>query len=332
MFHCDICNLSFSSGPALNGHTRVHNSPRHNPPKFKLHVSCIHTRREMHVSLFDNHCERLRDCSICQKRFLKRSDSSGIYCSKSCSVRATNRLRPPLSTEKRGRISASLLEYHSGKTHDARHGIKKRKYSNHKPKYSFSKISYSNCVSCNNIIIIRSKSPSRKCCSNECQQRLSSERMIQTVMARGTNNISARVPSFTYKHTTIDCDSKLEAAAVKYLIDVMNASSIDRCTSIVNYKDPEGKSRRFLPDFFVRIEDKSYIVEVKQVYRKASSVNLYNRFFSEKQDALRNFCTEKHLGYIWLDFDFDKAFEKIYKKTLREFAGQARKVSIADDL
>lgn len=133
----------------------------------------------------------------------------------------------------------------------------------------------------------------------------------------GTSNLSTRIEGFRYKNVTIDCDSKLEAAAVIYLVDHLGADSVERCHSIINYYDQDGGHHRFLPDFYIRIGNDRFIAEVKQVYRKASSINNYNRFFAEKRQALNEFANCKKMSSLWIDFDTAAELKKIYKDFLR---------------
>jgi hypothetical protein len=116
----------------------------------------------------------------------------------------------------------------------------------------------------------------------------------------------------------VSCDSKLEAAGVIFLVDHMGASKIDRCTSIINFKDDLNINHKFNPDFYVTTsDDRRIIVEVKQVWRQSPNINKYNRFFEEKREALINFSSSKGLESLWLDFDYDPAFQKIYRKLLK---------------
>jgi hypothetical protein len=115
----------------------------------------------------------------------------------------------------------------------------------------------------------------------------------------------------------------MEVCAVEHLVDKYGAISIERFKSILTYK-ADGKTRRFNPDFYVRTADARYIVEVKQVKRKAASRGAYDLYFPEKKQTLVDFCEARGFLPLWLDFDLDKEFEKKYRKKIYERAKNRR--------
>jgi hypothetical protein len=143
------------------------------------------------------------------------------------------------------------------------------------------------------------------------------------LLKNGTTNFSTKQPAHTYKGITIDCDSIMEVCAVEHLVDKYGAISIERFKSILTYK-ADGKTRRFNPDFYVRTADARYIVEVKQVKRKAASRGAYDLYFPEKKQTLVDFCEARGFLPLWLDFDLDKEFEKKYRKKIYERAKNRR--------
>lgn len=140
--------------------------------------------------------------------------------------------------------------------------------------------------------------------------------MTKKIIGDSAGNFSLKQPGFTYAGITIDCDSKLECAAVIYLVEVLGAIDIVRGTSILHYYDADGGHHRFLPDFYVRTENDRWLVEVKQVQKQSPKINLYNRYLPEKKQALADFCEQKALKSMWLDFDFDPRFRRIYRKLI----------------
>lgn len=327
MYKCTQCDKSFFSELALRGHGRAHSDKTYNTILFDYSVCCIETKTKIQTRYFEQHLNSLCKCGYCSKTFKKGKGSSGQYCSRSCSVSATNKARGPKTAEEKTKISTSLRIFHSSNLVSAdvygpflSNYITKR---NKKPiskinTYPHTRIELHLCEHCT-LSFWRKQTaykPSRFC-SKKCINEAQSERMIKKIQLSGTTNFSTRVNQYTYKHVTIDCDSKLEAAGVNYLIDYAGASHIERCTSIINFKDRDGVNHKFLPDFFVIINDEKYIVEVKQVYKKSTQINNYNRFFIEKRVALENFCMIKNLKSMWLDFDYDPRFGKLYKKFLQ---------------
>jgi hypothetical protein len=313
---CSICSKTFKNSLALSGHSRWHKTTIYKEPIFDYSVSCIFTKKKMHITRWEDYQNRVRNCQCCKKLFEKIGNTSGLFCSKSCSATENNKKREPVSDKQKQKTSNALKTYfdnHGGRQWSTTHKTKIENY-----KYNFISVNFSTCI-CGKIFLSKGKNwKPKKHCSTNCRNEALSENRIKFLQENGTSNFSTRIPGFCYKNITIDCDSKLEAAAVQYLIDVKSASHIERCESIVNFYDKHGKHHRFLPDFFVRIDYKSYIVEVKQVYRKSSYIGDYNQYFEEKKKALLKFCDEKNLEMLWLDFDYDKLFEKMYRKFLKE--------------
>lgn len=115
---------------------------------------------------------------------------------------------------------------------------------------------------------------------------------------------------------TINLDSKLEASAIIYLVDFLGATKISRFKSILHFSDSDNINHRFNPDFFCIIENIPTVVEVKQIYRKSPSVNNYNKFLHEKEQALKEFCDKRNYSYIWLtpeNSDLKKIYSSINK-------------------
>lgn len=67
---------------------------------------------------------------------------------------------------------------------------------------------------------------------------------------KGNGNFSTKVGLFEYKGFAVECDSKLEAAAVVYLVDRCGAKRVERFRSILTFRDTDGHVHRFNPDFF----------------------------------------------------------------------------------
>ena len=155
----------------------------------------------------------------------------------------------------------------------------------------------------------------RKTCSSTCGYYLISIKRQKLIEIKGTNNWKTKQELFNYKFIeNIQTDSKLEQAAIIYLVDVFKADKIEKYRNILNFW--EGDSHRtFNPDFYVKKEGKVYIVEVKMKWI-ATTTHSYNRTIPYKKEALSKYCKEKGYEMIWLDFDYDFEFQKIYFKHL----------------
>jgi hypothetical protein len=228
-----------------------------------------------------------------------------LFCSRSCAATVNNTGRT-ITQEQREKVANSLNSYFESTTPEERLQTAKT------PK--FCKIYYHVCTECDRKFIKNVKQ--RMTCSPYCANSQNSRRMMDKIIGDSAGNFSLKQPGFTYKGVTVDCDSKLETAAVMYLIDVMGATSITRGTAILHYYDQQGGHHRFLPDFYVRTEDDRWMVEVKQVQSQSPKLGKYNRYFAEKREALIDFCERKGLQPLWLDFDHDPRFQKIYRKVI----------------
>jgi hypothetical protein len=101
------------------------------------------------------------------------------------------------------------------------------------------------------------------------------------------------------------------------LIDELKASKIERFKSILSFKDKDNVNHRFNPDLFAIIDNKPYIIEIKQLWKNSITDNNYNKFFEEKKKAIKLFAEERNYNWIWLDFNYDKKFKQIYNRLLR---------------
>lgn len=171
------------------------------------------------------------------------------------------------------------------------------------------------CDDCHSHFKVSWKSSAKYC--HPCRMQRHSANRAKYLQEHGTTNFAIRVAGFTYKNITIDCDSRLETAAVVYLVDVVGATSIERVRSILTYKDDDGMTRRYNPDFYVRVGGDRLVVEVKQTPARSSRQNSYNRFFPQKKKALEDFATARGMRYMWLDFEYDKRFKTLYQRMIK---------------
>lgn len=167
------------------------------------------------------------------------------------------------------------------------------------------------CEVCGNDFLAYNKT--KKTCSRICQNYLLSVARSNHLLKNGTDNWKTKQELFSYDFVNkIKCDSKLEKAAIIYLIDIFKATSIERFMSILNFW--EGKQHRtFNPDFFVKKNNEVYVVEVKMNWI-SNNEHDYNRTIPLKKIAIENFCKERKYNMLWLDFNYDDKFKKIYRQ------------------
>lgn len=151
-------------------------------------------------------------------------------------------------------------------------------------------------------------------CSKECRNYTHSINRSKKIQELGTNNWKTKRSLFNYKNVSLECDSKLEEAAIIYLKDIIGVESVERYKNILNFWEGN-QHRTFNPDFFCIKDNSVIIVEVKMKWLDYNKHD-YNRNIPLKKESLQNFCDEKKYRLVWLDFDFDKKFEIIYRKHL----------------
>lgn len=233
-------------------------------------------------------------CKTCSQPIMGewRSDKSTIkknpliYCSQKCSNSRGKR-----SEEVKNKIANTL----------------KQKPRTAKPVQN-------SCIVCGDVFETHS-SKRRKTCCKVCKNLWHSLKRQEYIKEYGAFSTPREI--FSYKHTTIDVDSNLEKAGIVYLIDVLEATRIERFYNILNFW--EGESHRtFNPDFICRLKNnRTALVEVKQKWIATSNHN-YNRTIPLKKKALEEYCKNCDYEMIWLDFDSTPEMNKIYKQILIE--------------
>lgn len=233
-------------------------------------------------------------CEICGKEFFEdwRKDAGQRkkpmrFCSSFC---AHTRIH---SEEQKKKVSETL---------------KKTKAANPRSLKTY----FTSCAVCGEGIEYRAGRACPKTCSSLCKNYLNSLNRQKAIQKNGAFSTERRL--FTYKHITVECDSRLEEAGVIYLVDIFGAVKIERYRNLLNFYEDE-VHRTFNPDFWVERKAEAYIVEVKMLWSKEND-HPYNRTIPLKKMVLENFAKSKGIGSIWLDFDYDKIFKKIYRDHL----------------
>lgn len=165
------------------------------------------------------------------------------------------------------------------------------------------------CIMCSKNFITNSET--RRTCSEICKRHKFSINRQKQLEKIGTSNFNTKRSNFSYKFVSdFPIDSNLEKAAVIYLVDIFGIEKIEKFKNIISFKEGE-YHRTFNPDFYVKKNGQVYIVEVKMRWCN-NSEHIYNRNILLKKEALKTFCDKRNFNMIWLDFDYDIQFKKIY--------------------
>lgn len=293
MHKCSHCSKEFETRSGYNRHRANYHSD--DPVSIKLCL--IETKKIINLKQYEAYISKFIKCKYCEKEFFSKYNS--VYCSQSCAAycSAYNRNRPPMSQEQRNNISITLKEFNEEQKILNPRTLKRYQYT---------------CEVCEKEF--EHSSNRRKVCSLECGYELSSITQSSNIANGISTNFSSPIENFTYKHITINCDSKLEAAAIIFLIDYVGVDSIERFNSILYYKNENDENRRFVPDFYVRKNTERLVVEVKSVYKSALAINDYNKYLVEKRNSLEAFCNDRGFIPMWLTTDYDPKFKSIYRK------------------
>jgi hypothetical protein len=314
MYKCEICNKEFDKKMALQGHKA------HHVKRSGLDIILIKERgkkqKEENTLKYLESPEHCKQCNIvigydkfleksADKRMkLKEGKTYNYFCSSSCSAKFNNSNRI-ITEETKKKTSESLLKKYESTKHLRINNIGKTysKYTNQEYVCSVcSKQFYS------------TKEKKRKTCSEACKF-LSISIQRQKYLEKN-GNFSTPREHFTYKNTSIEVDSNLEKAGLIYLIDKLNAVSIERFKNILIYNDGI-KNKTYNPDFICYINNQTHIVEIKQKWTSKSN-HKYNLHIPHKKKALEEYCNKNNYKCLWIDFDTVPDLKLIYKKILKE--------------
>jgi hypothetical protein len=165
----------------------------------------------------------------------------------------------------------------------------------------------------------------RKYCSIKCGAFVNSTNEIVkdklsiariNAIKRGITNGSGIKSTYLFKGNFINCDSNIERACINYF-ENLGASLIERCDITIQYVH-NGTTRRFLPDFKVLLNNKTYIVEAKG-YVTSTILNEKWRHYNEtsilKKNILQQYCKENNYDSFW----FTKDLHMKYYRNLSRF-------------
>lgn len=152
------------------------------------------------------------------------------------------------------------------------------------------------------------------CGSTICKTQHQSNTRVATIERAGSAFHHHDTYVVEYRGFTVEVDSKLEHAAVMWLVDEWNADSISRFNSILRYWDSE-VHRRFNPDFMVTAGGKRYVVEVKLPYVSHYKSSYFGTI-PFKRLALQNWCKENDFEMLWLDFESYPTLKTYYAQVV----------------
>ena len=154
-------------------------------------------------------------------------------------------------------------------------------------------------------------------CSQKCANVVISRKRIQKMIKDGSTGLSTFIGNYTYKNLTVRCESKLEVAALKVLIDEHNMTNVERPDFFIPYIDKNGIERNYYPDFISSDGDKKYLIEVKDESKKNKKKGYFNNI-DIKKEVFYDYCKNNNLIPIWMNrYDFPN-LSKVYRQTLKE--------------
>lgn len=231
----------------------------------------------------------MKKCENCEEKHDEKY-GSGRFCSSKCARGFSTKNKRKLINEK---VSLKLKQEH------------------HERYYSI-------CPNCENEFETEWKKRKNKFCSKRCSidhkykdpeyiKKLSLGRIKK--IREGVVNSSGIRMIYTFNESKIKCDSKIEYSCLDFF-EKKGAEEMKRCDFSIEYKDEE-KTRRFLPDFCIKIRDEIFIVEAKG-YMSVNSVNEkwrdYNRLSVLKKEALKKYCEDNNFTSFWFTKDLNLKF------------------------
>ena len=180
MYTCEICNKSFKSRQAVNGHYYTHGGKNNQnyEANHKPRCCCVYTKKEMYADKLEAYFLNLDKCVECGK-FVKKGNT---FCDASCAAKHNNRERAKSgwapSEEQRVAVRAALHKFYN-----ARIDKSQKILSQDRPKYT----PVRQCNNCNKWFI----NTGNKTCSKECRSAIWSKTATKNKMMGGNKNNKA---------------------------------------------------------------------------------------------------------------------------------------------
>ena len=155
-------------------------------------------------------------------------------------------------------------------------------------------------------------------CSQKCANQIISKKRIDKLIETGSTGMNTFIGDYAYKGITVRCESKLEIASVKILIDEYNITEISRPTFSIPYTDKDGINRLYYPDFLASDGNITYLIEVKEPKKQCKRLTNYSKNLDEKKKVLNEYCSKNNLTPLWMSRDTIPNLSKVYRQTLKE--------------
>ena len=191
MFSCVICNKTFKSRQAVNGHYFIHGGKENQnyEKNYRPRCSCIYTKRKVYADKLDEYIASLNQCKHCGK-IVKKANK---FCNSSCAAAFNNRARTAAgwkpSIEHRMKTRSTLRKFYNSDAKVNVHPISKKRDTVRKYAKSvvakFTRVRQ--CTYCSTWF----KDTGRKTCSTTCCRAVFSRTAKNNKMMGGNKNTRA---------------------------------------------------------------------------------------------------------------------------------------------
>lgn len=302
---CEICGKVFDSKRKLSGHMKVHKPGYEEQKKLAAENARKRAKEQYEKDKAEYDVNPIK-CLVCGTPldFDKAIKRHAKFCSPSCIVTWGNLHRDTRSEESKNKTRESVTKY--WKTEKGQKRIKEQKIIRI-------------CALCGKEFTKKKgMHRSNKYCSEECALTAISKNRIEKIVKDGGSNFATKW-DLSYKGNDYKCDSLLEAAAIIWLIDKKNATSIKRSTTILEFVASDNKVHRYNPDLIAEIDNETWVIEVKQDREKSATSKGWERyclFWDEKKKVLADYASENNYKWLWLNPQHDSEFKRLYRSVM----------------
>lgn len=235
-------------------------------------------------------------CEKCQTEH-DGSFASGRFCSKKCAKSFSSFAR---RAEINLRVSETLKR------------VKPRKYIT------------LTCQTCKCEFTVR-KLLARTHCSKKCvysDPKRSEQLSLGAINAlkRGRSSGRGTKTQYLFENRKIRCDSLIELTCLNWFVANYAIKQILRGDDhVITYTDFLGKTRRFIPDFYLESEQHKFIVECKSVVMSTSlsdTWHSYKKISDLKRKCLQEYCLQNGFIMMWFTQETDILF---YRRVCAEY-------------
>jgi hypothetical protein len=252
--------------------TAYYKSGRHKDNALKARQLAVAAQQTILENKITEYLNNPNKCSCCLIP-LSYTNKTNKFCSTSCSATYNNRKRDIPSEKSRTKTSVSLKKFFADNQNTYT-----RKYF----EKNFCVVSFHPCKICNKLITFRSKKPTRKTCSRECQIHAS------VGIRPYTNARRLNIYYFNrFENKTVLLESSWELSIAKWLDD--NQIDWIRPKPIIWYDEQTKKTRLYYPDFYIPklhlyLDPKNPTAIAKSIYKMSVVSKLINLVYGNVQD------------------------------------------------